>query len=982
MKKLVAVLIIVMLCKTTLAQTLTSVSPNSTYRGTTLSALISGANTLFQSSSTTGFYLEQGPTSIVGSLSSMNALSETQVEMDFAISNFVPYGWYDLRCVYEDTANQGTFLTLILPNAVEVLSASVAISGVVFDDQNGNGIQDAGEQGIGGQQILLTPDNTLFTTSSNGNYIVNTSSGTKTITWQPTPSYMISAGSQASYTGNFTAPATGYNFGLTATGPAVLSISPDSMLQGTTLNAVISCTGVVLQNGSPMGAIISTYLTTPAGTSVVGGSNITVISQTQFSVSFNSSGNNLAPGVYNLVVYYGDSLGVIHTLTLTNAVTVYAAGMYLSGTVFIDVNPDGLLGFQEPGMAGQTITLQPDNQTVQTDNLGNYTIPTSPGSKTITITPTANNVVNPPSAATISGNYTITTTGLNFPLNSTDQYLTSMSPSNVLAGTGFTAYISGANTIFLNSSPPTGSIYDAYLFRTNPGVTYHANANTFNVIDDFNFNADFSIPANAPVGWYNLGVVYDTTGFGSYITLNLYNALYIDQGSLFLQGNVFYDANSNGIKDVGEPGFSGQKVTVQPDNVFVITDNSGNYSAGSFAGTHTVQWQNTMPGYSLSSGSQPSYTVNASATTTGLDFGLNSTLPIYDCKVVSRVGPYRCLINNATTVKYKNTGYVTYDARITMKFSPNQTFIAGSITPTSVNGQTVVYDFPGLTAQTTGSIVFQLGMPAAGSVVSDTIIMESLINGTVMETDTLVSSNIVSCSFDPNDKSVTPAGILNNHYTLLGSTLDYLIRFQNTGNDTAYTVVVRDVIDAGLDLNTFALIDASHNVQTQVNISNREVVFSFPNIMLVDSNTNELLSHGYVRYSIRANQWLPNNTTVFNDAAIYFDQNDPVITNETFNTMVIGLPTSVAEIPASSQSMVRVIPNPFNSKADIVFDNESNQTYHLVVYSTEGKEVLRTSTNRNRVSIERKNLAEGIYYYRLIPEGNSKSYSGRFIISN
>ncbi|HMU76187.1 MAG TPA: SdrD B-like domain-containing protein [Bacteroidia bacterium] len=982
MKKLVAVLVFVMLCKASLAQTLTSVSPDSTYRGATLSALISGVNTLFQSSSTTGFYLEQGTNSIIGSLSSMNALSETQTEIDFVIPYNAPYGWYDLRYVYEDTASQGTYLTLTLPNAVEILSANVTISGVVFEDLNGNGIQDAGEQGVSGQQILLTPDNTLFTTNSNGAYMVNTYPGIKTITWQQSSGFVITAGSQASYTANFTAPVTGYNFGLSTTGPVIISISADSMLQGTTLNAVISCAGVVLQNGSPLGAIISTYLTTPGGTPVVGGSNITVINPTQFSVTFNSSGNLLAPGVYSLVLYYSDSLGVIHTLTLPNAVIVYAASMYLSGTAFVDVNPDGLLGFQEPGMGGQTITLQPDNQTVQTDNLGNYTIPTSPGNKTITITPSTNTVVNPPGAATISGNYSVTTTGLNFPLNTTDQYLTSMSPFSALAGTGFSAYISGANTVFQSSSPPTGAIYDAYLFRTDTAVTYYANANTFNIIDDLHFYADFSIPANAPIGWYNLGVVYDLTGFGNYITLNLQNALYIDQGSLFLQGNVFYDANSNGIKDVGEPGFSGQKVIVQPDNVFAFTDNSGNYSVGSYAGTHTVQWQNTIPGFSLSSGSQSSYNVNASATTTGLDFGLNSTLPVYDCKVVSRVGLRRCLMNNATIVNYKNTGYVTYDARITMKFSSNQTFIAGSITPTSVNGQTVVYDFPGLTAQTTGSIIFQLGMPAAGSVVSDTIIMESLINGTVMETDTLISSKIVSCSFDPNDKSVTPAGILSNHYTLMGSQLDYLIRFQNTGNDTAYTVVVRDVIDTGLDLNTFALIDASHNVQTQVNLSNREVVFTFANIMLVDSNTNELLSHGFVRYSIMANQWLPNNTTVFNDAAIYFDQNDPIITNETFNTMVIGLPTSVAEIPASSQSMVRVIPNPFNSKADIVFDNENNQTYHLVVYNTEGKEILRSSTKMNRIGIERKNLAEGLYYFRLLPEGNAKSYSGKFIISN
>ena len=80
--------------------------------------------------------------------------------------------------------------------------------------------------------------------------------------------------------------------------------------------------------------------------------------------------------------------------------------------------------------------------------------------------------------------------------------------------------------------------------------------------------------------------------------------------------------------------------------------------------------------------------------------------------------------------------------------------------------------------------------------------------------------------------------------------------------------------------------------------------------------------------------------------------------------------------------MVRVIPNPFNSKADIVFDNESNQTYHLVIYNTAGKELLHTTTNMNRISIERKNLAEGMYYFRLLPEGKAKSYSGRFIISN
>ena len=31
---------------------------------------------------------------------------------------------------------------------------------------------------------------------------------------------------------------------------------------------------------------------------------------------------------------------------------------------------------------------------------------------------------------------------------------------------------------------------------------------------------------------------------------------------------------------------------------------------------------------------------------------------------------------------------------------------------------------------------------------------------------------------------------------------DYKIRFQNTGTDTAFVVIIRDTIDAGLDLTT------------------------------------------------------------------------------------------------------------------------------------------------------------------------------------
>lgn len=66
----------------------------------------------------------------------------------------------------------------------------------------------------------------------------------------------------------------------------------------------------------------------------------------------------------------------------------------------------------------------------------------------------------------------------------------------------------------------------------------------------------------------------------------------------------------------------------------------------------------------------------------------------------------------------------------------------------------------------------------------------------------------VRCSYDPNDKLVNPKRLCD--YTLFEDTLVYTIRFQNTGNDFARDVVIRDTLDANLDLNTFTLLGSSH----------------------------------------------------------------------------------------------------------------------------------------------------------------------------
>jgi PKD repeat protein len=66
---------------------------------------------------------------------------------------------------------------------------------------------------------------------------------------------------------------------------------------------------------------------------------------------------------------------------------------------------------------------------------------------------------------------------------------------------------------------------------------------------------------------------------------------------------------------------------------------------------------------------------------------------------------------------------------------------------------------------------------------------------------------------------------------------------------------------------------------------NGELRFNFFNIMLPDSGADEPGSHGWVLYRISPNTGLADPTEITNTSYIVFDQNYPIITNTTLNTM-------------------------------------------------------------------------------------------------
>ncbi|MDX1908765.1 MAG: FG-GAP-like repeat-containing protein [Bacteroidia bacterium] len=152
------------------------------------------------------------------------------------------------------------------------------------------------------------------------------------------------------------------------------------------------------------------------------------------------------------------------------------------------------------------------------------------------------------------------------------------------------------------------------------------------------------------------------------------------------------------------------------------------------------------------------------------------------------------------------------------------------------------------------------------------------------EDNSAVAEDEVVGSFDPNDKQVYPIGAGANHYILSSDTLYYKIRFQNVGTAEALRVVIRDTLSPFLNPASFVQGPMSHEGFVVIG-EGGELVWTFNNINLPDSGSDEPGSHGFVQFKIVPYSSLPNESLIENSAAIYFDFNEPVITNTVFHTV-------------------------------------------------------------------------------------------------
>jgi hypothetical protein len=232
------------------------------------------------------------------------------------------------------------------------------------------------------------------------------------------------------------------------------------------------------------------------------------------------------------------------------------------------------------------------------------------------------------------------------------------------------------------------------------------------------------------------------------------------------------------------------------------------------------------------------------------------------------------------------------------------------------------------------------------------------------DNNTIAWKKTVTASFDPNDKrnfvgdSEWGGAIYEDDVTM-----EYAIRFQNVGTDTAFTVVVRDTLDdEHLDVTTVRGFTASHDMDVQFEDSN-VLIFTFNNIMLVDSTTNEPASNGWVSFDIDRKPNQPFGTEIRNQAAIFFDFNAPVITNELVN--VLTNPVSVFS-PMKNNLQVEITPTVTNDEVRVNYVLEKTNAVSLQVYNVGGVllqdfDFGKKQTGEHVETLSLKDFSPGVY---------------------
>ena len=433
-------------------------------------------------------------------------------------------------------------------------------------------------------------------------------------------------------------------------------------------------------------------------------------------------------------------------------------------------------------------------------------------------------------------------------------------------------------------------------------------------------------------------------------------------------GLCYYDLNEDGSRDPGEPTLPGQRLALFPAGSITFTDEQGGFQYIVAEGSYQLaypgnpDWVATGPGeYNLE------FPAGQGAF---IEIGLAPATASARVAPAIQTGFSRCSTPAPLWLSLKNEGSMVGNGVVNFVPDPNVEFLEAVPPPDSTAAGAYYWTFLAMAPGQTQQVELLVLIPDEQST-GDTLQYSAgswfqAPGGALVAGRAASYRTVVRCAYDPNDKLVEPNRGAPRFEILEGEALEYTIRFQNTGNDTAFQVSIEDQLDSQLGLSTFEPVAASHSYRVYLE-TDGTLRFEFPNINLPDSACCWAASQGYVRYRIQPQAGALFGSIIENTAEIYFDANAPIVTNTTQNTLVEEL-TQISSLNTTGID-VRIFPNPFRRGLYLQSDIPLGAgTYQLSVLNAEGREVYSRLLPRGKalhVHIKQDELPPGLLLVRI-----------------
>jgi hypothetical protein len=320
-------------------------------------------------------------------------------------------------------------------------------------------------------------------------------------------------------------------------------------------------------------------------------------------------------------------------------------------------------------------------------------------------------------------------------------------------------------------------------------------------------------------------------------------------------------------------------------------------------------------------------------------------------------GSFRSDNNGTYFIRVRNLGTTMLSPVLILNHDPVLTYFSSTESPVYAANDTVKWNLSPLAPFQKKDILVSFAIDSgliAGTPINSYATVYPMITDIDTTNNTATWPVFIVSSLDPNEILVDIDTLFTNEFPN-PPFLNYQINFQNTGNDTAFYVRIENTLP----------VSASHQPVLTWNHLLNQLVVEFENILLPDSNVNEIGSHGFVSYRVRPHNYLAAVTYINNRASIIFDQNQPVITNVA--TTVILMPLSVIDIDDHNLAVV-AYPNPVTDNLKIKCKTGNCDISKINLFNSAGKLIYSRSIQgeEDEINIETSLLSKGMYVLQIV----------------